>query len=500
MNELEELRNEIDRYQQTNNIRFNRLENLVNQLAEAIDIPKVVMKAVTLNDVIHPKPLIGNTEMNIARATVDNRFAKIYANGFFGTTNAFRFGIKDGSPKDSFIRMQVKPDGLLVGYRRNAENTEDSYGNPVETFASAFPCVGKGAFNGRECSDEYDMPILEGVKREYDYDARDLLKVQEKHGLPVLAKDFPQMNVRAKFESNMYGHSAAFDMYWHRTDKGLVEGHDGTINAIYGSKTKEFNILYWIHSPSNNNAGIELANGWSGAEEIGEEIIGGRKTKIGLKLEDANGNKFLYICLVGEDTKGIDIDVTAINDWLLNRAWDLITNSEAGKRILNRMGDDAPQPPSGDLAYCGGTLGTEIWFSHPDGTISQFEWTQIDIEIDGDVHSLFEARDYPLSQKEDDCATCEPADFQDEKTGEADGIVKQEIEVDDDGIRILRMKVGDIEDIVDGNKIDHLGDDNSVCKEYGTYPNLQVEALSSGETIITYLTEFEADYLHVIVS
>ena len=488
MNEIDELRSELDKYKKFNNQRFDTLHALV------VDLRRASIGATKPLHVQVGHSKIGSIIMQqIVKTTMKRFFEKIYKGAFYMSTNAFRFREEDGSPKDSFIRMHLRRTGLLVGYRRNAEGKEDEHGNPTNWFASAFPCAGVGAFNGRETSEEHDMPLLDNVTREYDYPARDLVSVKDKYGVPCLAKNFPkQMNVRAEIESDFYGHSAAFDMYWHR-DRGLVKGHEGTLNAMYGSPTKEYNILYWIHAPSNNNSGIELANGWSGTEVIGEGHIGGRHVKVAVKVEHSSRN-FMHIALIGEDTKSIDIDVADVNRWLLNDAWDMINNSEGGKRVMKELGEHAPIKPDGELMFDGGELGTEIWFSKPDNSTTTIDWRKHQVSIDGVDHDLFEP---------ERCAVCAPADGVVKTEVEGDTVSapdSDDVERDSDGFEVLRMKVGDIHDIVDGIKIEHLGDHTNVCKEHGTFPNLQVEALEVGDTIITYTTEFESDFLHIYVS
>ena len=201
--------------------------------------------------------------------------------------------------------------------------------------------------------------------------------------LPTFAKSFPKLFVRGKIESDFFGHSAAYDMYWHHTDKGFVSGHKDTINAMYGSKTKAYNVIYWIHAPSNNNAGIELANGWSGAAKIAEKRIGGRNVQVALKQEKANNNNFLQIALIGEDTKEIEIPAHEINEWLMRDAWDTINRSSVGQTIMRQMGDQAPIQPHGRMAFGGGTLGSEVWFSDPDDSETEIVWDRFEFEVNG---------------------------------------------------------------------------------------------------------------------
>lgn len=326
--------------------------------------------------------------MGKARADTMNRFDKLYENGFYLTTNAFRFGTRDASPPDSFIWMDTEQGKLVMRYKRNAQFKTDHWGNSTNDFAAAFICGGVGAFNGRECSYEHEIAKLPGgVKREYDYEARDLIAVRKRVGLPVYAKSFPELFVRAKIESDFFGHSAAYDMYWHHTDKGFVSGHKDTINAMYGSKTKAYNVIYWIHAPSNNNAGIELANGWSGAAKIAERNIGGRNVQVALKQEKANNNNFLQIALIGEDTKEIEIPAHEINEWLMRDAWDTINRSSVGQTIMRQMGDQAPIQPHGRMAFGGGTLGNEVWFSDPDDSETEIVWDRFEFEVNGVVYT-----------------------------------------------------------------------------------------------------------------
>jgi len=339
--------------------------------------------------------------MGKATADVTNRFDKIYENGFYLTTNAFRFGTKDASPPDSFITMDTRQAKLVIRYKRNAQFKTDHWRNSTNDFAAAFSAGGVGAFNGRECSYESEIPKLAGVKREYDYEARDLVEVNRRVGLPVFAKSFPEMYVRAKIESDFRGHSAAYDMYWHHTNQGFVSGHNGTINAMYGSKTKAYNVIYWIHAPSNNNAGIQLANGWSGATKIADRTIGGRNVQIALKQETANGNNFLQIAVIGEDTKEIEIPAHEINEWLMRDAWGTINRSPVGQTIMRQMGDHAPIQPHDKMAFGGGTLGNEIWFSDPDDSETEIVWDRFEFEVNGVVYTPWEKPAMSGSLKEE---------------------------------------------------------------------------------------------------
>lgn len=427
---------------------------------------------------------------NVIRTNDTDHFPKLHKKGFFICANAFRFKKEDGSPPGSFIRIACNNGSLNMSYKRNAENTEDDYGNPVSSFASAFMCAGVGSFNGRETSYEYEMPLLEGVKREYDYPARDLEKVHEKVGLPAMAGQFPQFNISAKLESDFYGHSAAIDMYWHNLDRGLMSGYDGTLNAMHGSKTKSINVIYWIHAPSQINGRGGPANGWTGGEKLADINLSGKNLVVLGKRERASGNDFLQIALVGENQREIDVSISEVNNWVLTDLWRVINNSPAGKRLLAEMGDNAPKEPHGNLGFdC--TAGSEVWYSKPDDSISSIIWRDFYFDINGQRYTPW-ADPQTVDQK-----VFMPDQQQSENSdSQSDGDKPPKL-----ALKKVKVFVGEKEIVTSSPtaQITHLGNDNGCCCEASRDP-LKIEGLRKGKTIITVKDGHKESKYSVIVS
>ena len=306
-------------------------------------------------------------------------------NKIFAAANAFRFGWKDAAQKGDFIKMSVDQYKAIIEYRRNAKGRKDSYGNPTQSYASAFPLFCYGTINNRECWGEEDgTPRLKPlVKRDYGYPAYDLKHVNKNLGVPCTLETIPKdLSVELKVDCDFVGCNGMLDMYAHGE---VLKGH-GLLNGGTGYRSKVFNLNYWWHRPVEQNGGSSLGNGWTGAEKVGDWHVDGRNIECGLKLETVGDNEFLYVSIVQDDTKHLKLNIYQVWHWFQTTGWPAISKHRTFKKIARRM----QQPPtfSEFLVLCGLHMGNEIWWSDPSVQSNTIEYSRIMVTCRGETHSL----------------------------------------------------------------------------------------------------------------